>query len=86
MKKTNIEALRTPEERFAVLPHFPYDPASGFPDLRMSLCERGPERCGRRLPLPHGEPDWAYLYRKMIPVRVAHSFINPLTFLTTVSR
>jgi|SaaInlStandDraft_2_1057019.scaffolds.fasta_scaffold14730_4 pimeloyl-ACP methyl ester carboxylesterase len=71
--KTNIEALRTPEERFAVLPHFPYepnyiDPLPGFADLRMHYVNEGPKDAEDVYLCLHGEPDWAYLYRKMIPV------------------
>ena len=66
-----IESLRTPDERFAVLPHFPYepnyiDPLPGFGDLRMHYVDEGPEQ-GPVMLLLHGMPTWSYLYRDMIP-------------------
>lgn len=68
-----IESLRTPDERFAVLPHFPFepnyiDPLPGFGDLRMHYVDEGPKDAQDVYLCLHGEPDWAYLYRKMIPV------------------
>jgi len=67
-----IEALRTPDDRFADLPGFPYAPRyigdlPGFPGLRMHYLEEGlPE--GPTFLCLHGQPTWSYLYRKMIPV------------------
>lgn len=71
--KTKIESLRTPDERFAVLPYFPYkphyvDPLPGFSNLRMHYVDEGPKDAGDVYLCLHGEPDWAHLYRKMIPV------------------
>lgn len=68
-----IESLRTPEERFEFLPYFPYapnyvDPLPGFADLRMHYVDEGPKNAQDAYLCLHGEPDWAYLYRKMIPV------------------
>ncbi len=68
-----IEALRTPEERFSVLPHFPYEPhylesLPGFDGLRLHYVDEGPEDADDIYLCLHGEPDWSYLYRKMIPV------------------
>jgi haloalkane dehalogenase len=68
-----IESLRTPDERFALLPYFPYapnyvDPLPGFADLRMHYVDEGPKDAQDVYLCLHGEPDWAYLYRKMIPV------------------
>jgi len=68
-----IEALRTPDERFAVLPHFPYEPhyvesLPGFSDLRLHYVDEGPKDAEDVYLCLHGEPDWGYLYRKMIPV------------------
>ena len=50
--KASIESLRTPEERFAILPYFPYepnyiDPLPGFSDLRMHYVDEGPKDLGR---------------------------------------
>ncbi len=68
----SLEALRTPEERFADLPGFPYRPhytdgLAGFAGLRMAYIDEGPADSDVVLCL-HGEPTWSYLYRKMIPV------------------
>jgi haloalkane dehalogenase len=58
--------LRTPEERFADLPGFPYEPRSvEVEGLRMAYVEAGQ---GDPILCLHGEPTWGYLYRHMIPV------------------
>lgn len=67
-----IDALRTPEERLADLPDFPYDShfvddLPGYAGLRMAYIDEGPADAPVFLCL-HGEPTWSYLYRKMIPV------------------
>ena len=57
--------LRTPEERFADLPGFPY--GAKYVDvegLRMAYVDHG---AGDPILLLHGEPTWSYLYRHMIP-------------------
>ena len=64
------EILRTPEERFANLPGFPWSPRSiddlvGFDGLAMSFLDVGPATAPVFLCL-HGEPTWSYLYRRMI--------------------
>jgi haloalkane dehalogenase len=56
--------LRTPDERFANLPGYPYDPKYvEFEGLRMAYVEEG---SGDPILMLHGEPTWGYLYRKMI--------------------
>jgi len=61
-----MEMLRTPEERFAGLPGWPFAPRYLEVDgLRLHYVDEG------KVPpvlLLHGEPTWSYLYRKMIPV------------------
>jgi pimeloyl-ACP methyl ester carboxylesterase len=69
----DIEALRTPDERFEVLPNFPYQPRyledlPGFEGLRLHYVDEGPSDAEDVFLCLHGEPTWAYLYRKMIPV------------------
>ena len=71
-----IEALRTPDERFADLPGFSYAPSyvedlPGYEGLRAHYVDAGPADAGDTYLLLHGEPTWAYLYRKMIPVFLA---------------
>ena len=63
-----MKILRTPEQRFASLPDYPYDPAyvEVAPGLRMHYVEGGPRDAPPVL-LMHGEPTWSYLYRHMIP-------------------
>lgn len=62
-----MEILRTPDERFAGLPGWPYE--SRFAEvgdgLRMAYVDVGPP-AGRPVLLLHGEPSWSYLYRSMI--------------------
>lgn len=65
-----MESLRTPDDRFADLPDWPYEPhyAEVRPDgdaVRMAYVDAGP-RDGRPVLLLHGEPSWSYLYRWMI--------------------
>jgi haloalkane dehalogenase len=57
--------LRTPDERFANLPDFPYEPSYiEVEGLRMTYVEKG---TGDPILMLHGEPTWGYLYRHMIP-------------------
>lgn len=57
--------LRTPAERFATLPGFPYEPKCvEVEGLRMAYVVHGE---GDPILLLHGEPTWSYLYRHMIP-------------------
>ena len=68
-----IESLRTPDERFAGLPDFPFTPKYvdnliGFEGLRLHYLDEGPEAAGDTFLCLHGEPTWSYLYRRMIPV------------------
>ena len=68
-----IEALRTPDDRFASLPGWPYAPhyiddLPGYEGLRVHYVDEGPEKAVRTYLCLHGQPTWSYLYRKMIPV------------------
>jgi haloalkane dehalogenase len=79
-----MEALRTPEERFADLPDYPFEPnyaevrdgESGT--LRVHYLDEGPSDAAPVL-LVHGEPSWSYLYRHMVPVLVdaGHRVVVP---------
>jgi haloalkane dehalogenase len=60
-----VNVYRTPDERFADLPGFPFEPHYVDQDgLRMHYADEGR---GDPVLLLHGEPTWSYLYRKMIP-------------------
>lgn len=62
-----MDVLRTPDERFAGLPGYPFRPRYVEVDgLRMHYVDEGPPDADPVLML-HGEPSWSYLYRKMIP-------------------
>ena len=65
-------ALRTPEDRFANLPGYPFAPHyhDGANSLRMHYLDEGPREAPVALCL-HGQPTWSYLYRKMIPAFLA---------------
>lgn len=68
----SIEALRTPDERFAGIPDFSYTPRyvddlAGFEGLRAAYIDEGPKHAHTFLCL-HGQPTWSFLYRKMAPV------------------
>ncbi len=62
-----MRALRTPDDRFAGLPDFGYEPhyAEVGDGLRMAWVEDGPAD-GEPALLLHGEPSWSFLYRSMI--------------------
>jgi len=64
--------LRTPDERFAELPDYPFAPhyLDGAAGLRMHYLDEGPHEAPVALCL-HGQPTWSYLYRKMIPALLA---------------
>ena len=74
-----MHVLRTPDERFANLPGFPFAPHYvDIPDgeggtLRLHHLDEGP-RDARVVLLMHGNPSWSYLYRKMIPPIVAAGY------------
>ncbi|BCO33816.1 haloalkane dehalogenase [Mycobacterium heckeshornense] len=68
-----MQILRTPDERFAGIPEFPYTPRySEVTDgeggqLRVAWVQDGPDDADPVLML-HGEPSWSFLYRKLIPI------------------
>jgi haloalkane dehalogenase len=71
---SGISFLRTPDERFADLPDFGYEPKYVDIDgLRMAYIDEGPAD-GTVVLCLHGEPSWSYLYRFMIPVFVQSGF------------
>jgi len=74
-----MQSLRTPDERFADLPEFPYpakycevDDGDGG-QLRVAWVEDGPAE-GNPVLMLHGEPSWSFLYRKMMPILAAAGY------------
>jgi len=66
------EVLRTPEERFEALPDFAYPPLylddlAGYEGLRCHYLDLGPADASQTFFCLHGEPTWAFLFRRMIP-------------------
>ncbi|HEY1367037.1 MAG TPA: haloalkane dehalogenase [Gaiellaceae bacterium] len=60
-----MEVYRTPDERFAGLPAFPFTPRYLEQDgLRMHYLDEGD---GAPILLLHGEPTWSFLYRRHVP-------------------
>jgi haloalkane dehalogenase len=59
------ELFRTPDERFGALPGYDFEPHWHDADgLRMHYLDEG---AGDPVVCFHGEPTWAYLYRKLLP-------------------
>ncbi len=71
-----MDVLRTPEERFAGLPGYPFAPhyvedLPGFAGLRMHYLDEGTGASGQTFLCLHGQPSWSYLYRRMLPLFTA---------------
>jgi haloalkane dehalogenase len=75
------DILRTPDERFAGLPDWPYAPRhlERRDGLRLHHVDEGPRDAPRTWLCLHGQPTWSYLYRRMIPVFTAagHRVVAP---------
>jgi haloalkane dehalogenase len=64
-----MDVFRTPDERFDGLPGYDFDPHyADVGGLRMHYVDEGE---GDPVVCFHGEPSWAYLYRRMVPPLVA---------------
>ncbi|MCP5432051.1 MAG: haloalkane dehalogenase [Alphaproteobacteria bacterium] len=67
-----MKVLRTPDARFEGLPDYAFAPhytevqGREGPALRIHTVDEGPRKAAPVL-MMHGEPSWAFLYRKMIP-------------------
>ena len=74
-----MTVLRTPDERFAELAGYPFEPHyleiidADLGRLRIHYVDEGPAHGPVMLCL-HGEPTWSYLYRKMIPLFAAAGY------------
>lgn len=75
-----MEVLRTPDDRFADLPDFPFaahHAEVGDASLRLAYVDEGPRDAPVVL-LMHGEPTWSFLYRHVIAALAAdHRVIAP---------
>lgn len=77
-----MKTVRTPDERFADLPGYPFAPHyTDVPDgdggtLRVHHVEAGASDAPPVL-LMHGQPSWSYLYRHMIPL-LAEAGLRPI--------
>ncbi len=59
------DAVRTPDDAFADLPDFPYEPHYREVDgLRLAHVDEGD---GPPVVMFHGEPTWGFLWRKVLP-------------------
>jgi haloalkane dehalogenase len=66
VRQVSVEVFRTPEERFEQLPGYDFTPHYVDIDgLRLHYVDFGPPT-GKPVVCFHGNPSWAYLYRKMI--------------------
>jgi haloalkane dehalogenase len=71
-----MDVVRTPPERFADLPGYPYPPcyvevgSKSTGPVRMHYVEAGPPDADPVL-LLHGQPTWSYLYRSVIETLAA---------------
>ena len=73
-KEVSPGILRTPDSRFENLPDYDFDPHyEDIQGYRVHYIDEGP-RDGEVVLMLHGEPSWAYLNRKMIPVFVEAGF------------
>jgi len=76
--------LRTPDERFANLPGYPFAPhylddLEACAGIRIHYLDEGPRDAAKVFLCLHGQPTWSYLYRRMIPVFAAagHRVVAP---------
>ena len=59
------DAVRAPDELFAGLPDFPFEPQyHSFDGIRLAHLDEG---SGPPVVFFHGEPSWSFLWRKVIP-------------------
>ena len=71
-----MHILRTPDDCFAGLPDYPFEPhytdiaVANDQVMRIHHIDEGDPHAPVVL-LLHGQPSWSYLYRKMVPLLVA---------------
>lgn len=71
--------LRTPDDRFTNLKEWTYDPH--YTEINGARVHYIDEGEGETFLCLHGEPTWAYLYRKMIPVLSARHRVIAMDFI-----
>ncbi len=74
-----MSVLRTPDECFANLPDFSFEPHYvEINGLRVHYLDEGQ---GEIILCLHGEPTWSFLYRKMIPLLAAEHRVLAMDFI-----
>ncbi len=73
-----MDVLRTPDDRFAHLPGFGFAPhyvddLESYEGLRVHYVDQGENDASQTFLCLPGEPTWAYLYRRMIPILAGSS-------------
>jgi len=64
-----MTALRTPDDRFAALPGWSFEPRyTTHAGYRVHHIDEGPTDAAVTALCLHGNPSWGYLYRHMVPV------------------
>jgi haloalkane dehalogenase len=71
--------LRTPDARFQSLPGFPFEPH--YVEINGARVHYVDEGAGQTILCLHGEPTWAYLYRKMIPILAKRHRVIAMDFI-----
>ena len=74
-----MSLLRTPDERFANLPDFSFEPR--YLEINGARVHYVDEGSGEPILCLHGEPTWSYLYRKMIPILSQHYRVLAMDFI-----
>ena len=70
-KLCEMNVFRTPDERFAEIPDYPFDPHWLDVDgVRMHYVDEGD---GDPVLLLHGEPTWSFLWRRIVPQLAPHA-------------
>ena len=86
-----MHVLRTPDDRFAGLRGFDFEPHyvevaspdggadGGVEAIRVHYLDEGPRSASETVVCLHGEPSWSYLWRKVVPVVVGagHRVVAP---------
>jgi haloalkane dehalogenase len=71
--------LRTPDERFASITDFPFEPH--YTEINGARVHYVDEGRGETILCLHGEPTWSYLYRKMIPILAERHRVIAMDFI-----